>query len=364
MVVLITSYNSIEIASIEDVSKEGLCDILNSKNIKPISTMNLDDDKLCSLCYLYDPEGAIKQKEKNEFATEFSNYNNIYGDIVICKKIGSQYFDFEDDELAEIILSLVTEAEFLQIGFLKENEEPELDSLYLSFGKYPQTLVTDKKLSNILDTIEDTNDEGYIVYKKKEFQKLTAIGSKTLYINGANFEIEKWKSYYFLVEPLQWDILYDNDDILLICDKIIDNYYFNKKKHNLVLDNQSINENDFYFSDVRKYLNRYFLNKAFTKKEIDKIVSTISDENVDEKVSLLSEEIIEYVTHINPEPTDYALCMGCELIDDEGHASWWLRSEGDNIDETATIGSEGYKINYVRSYAKKCGIRPVIHLKK
>ena len=35
-------------------------------------------------------------------------------------------------------------------------------SLYLSFGKYPQTLVTDKKLSNILDTIEDTNDEGYI----------------------------------------------------------------------------------------------------------------------------------------------------------------------------------------------------------
>ena len=64
MVVLITSYNSIEIASIDDVSKEGLCDILNSKNIKPISNMNLDDDKLCSLCYLYDPEGAIKQKEK------------------------------------------------------------------------------------------------------------------------------------------------------------------------------------------------------------------------------------------------------------------------------------------------------------
>ncbi len=278
MVIIITSYNSIEITSIdklfEDISKEDLCDLLNAKNVKSISNMNLNDDKLRSLCYMYDPEGAIKQRERNQFAVEFSNYNNIYGDIIICKNINNKFYDFEDDELAEIILTLVNEADFLQIGFIKENIEPDLDSLYLSFGKYPQSLVTDKKLSNILDTIEDTNDEGYIVYKKKEYQKLTAIGSKTILINGVNFEIEKWKSYYFLVEPLQWDILYDNDDILLICDKIVDNYYFNKKKHNLVLDNQSINENDFYFSDVRKYLNRYFLNKAFTKKEIDRIADS------------------------------------------------------------------------------------------
>ena len=362
--VIITSYNSIEIMSLSDISKEGLCDTLNAKNIKFLSNMNLHDEKLKELCYVYDPEGAIKQREINKFAVNSSSYNSIYGDIVVCKKIGNNFYDFEDDELAEIILTLVNEANYLEIGFITENTEPDLESLYLSFGKYPQKLVVDKKLSNILDTIEETNNDGYIVYKKKEYQKLTAIGSKSIYINGSFFEIEKWKSYYFLVEPLQWDILYDNDDILLICDKIIDNYYFNKKKHNLVLDNEAINENDFYFSDVRKYLNRYFLNKAFTKKEIDRIVSTISDDNIDEKVSLLSKEIIKYVEHINPEPTDYAICMGCEILDDLGHASWWLRSEGENIDETATIGSEGYNINYVKSYSKKCGIRPVIHLKK
>ncbi len=70
----------------------------------------------------------------------------------------------------------------------------------IQLGRYPQTVVTDQNVINALDAMEfsDRNANGYYEYQGNEYAKEVC----TFESNAFNFE--RFKSYYFKVEPITW----------------------------------------------------------------------------------------------------------------------------------------------------------------
>lgn len=372
MVIIVKPNNTIDIRDVDDFSYKGLAKILDAQRIEPLRVYNLNNKLLSNCFYCVNPNA---NKEFNEFATTLSNLKKYYGDVVITKQTSDlKLVEFTDDEeIADVILQLVSNFDFLKVGFLDDDlVGRNYDQLFentslVSFGKYPQELIKDNELIDKLDKYfieKGLKENQYFKYDNKEYYVIKAIGTSKVTIKKQQIQITKGKNYYFSVDPITWSVLYEEDDVLLLCNNVIDYYYYNKDKHNLILDNNSIDENDFYFSDIRKFLNRYFYNKAFTESEKNKIISIIHGNDIDEKVSLVSTDIIEYIKSMDAIASDYAICMGAERLDKEDHTSWWLKSKGQNGDQSAIATVLGNKVSSLLSYGKKSGIRPIIHVEK
>lgn len=372
MVIIVKPNNTIDIRDVEDFSYKGLAKMLDAQRIEPLRVYNLNNKLLTNCFFCVNPNC---NNGYNEFATTLSSLKKYYGEVVITKQTPDlKLVEFTDDEeIADVILQLVSTFDFLKVGFLdddltgKKYDDMFENTSLVSFGRYPQSLVNDLELIEKLDKYtfdSDIKDNQYFKYDNKDYYVIKAIGTSKVTIKKQQVQITKGKNYYFNVEPITWSVLYEADDVLLLCNNVIDYYYYNKTKHNLVLDNNVIDENDFYFSDIRKFLNRYFYNRAFTETEKNKIISIIHGNDIDEKVSLVSSDIIEYIKSMDAVASDYAICMGAERLDKEDHTSWWLKSKGQNGDESSIISSLGNKVSYLLSYGKKSGIRPIIHVEK
>ena len=195
---------------------------------------------------------------------------------------------------------------------------------HIFLGEYPQTLKTDDVMIN--DCID-----GYWIgsdgerYVKIVANLTTGIGFPTPHFGNGNAVLNN-QEYFFKVEPIKWLVLKENEEsALLLCDKVIGNMQFchipydsqddfydepkttNKIGINVIgykngcivvkrrdsdangivisteryyfVDhiNHKIYDNNYQFSDIRKWLNTKFYNTAFNDSEKRKILTTEVD---------------------------------------------------------------------------------------
>ena len=238
MVIIVKPNNTIDIRDVDDFSYKGLAKILDAQRIEPLRVYNLNNKLLSNCFYCVNPNA---NKEFNEFATTLSNLKKYYGDVVITKQTSDlKLVEFTDDEeIADVILQLVSNFDFLKVGFLDDDlVGRNYDQLFentslVSFGKYPQELIKDNELIDKLDKYfieKGLKENQYFKYDNKEYYVIKAIGTSKVTIKKQQIQITKGKNYYFSVDPITWSVLYEEDDVLLLCNNVIDYYYYNKDK--------------------------------------------------------------------------------------------------------------------------------------
>lgn len=114
---------------------------------------------------------------------------------------------------------------------------------------------------------------------------------------------------------------------------------------------------------IRNWLNEIFYNDAFTDEERQEIGVTVTDENVEDRVFLLSTDEAEEYFKDNESrvscPTIFAINSGITTGEDEG-CWWWLRTSGaeDNyaavVDESGAINTDGVNVDGIG------GVRPAM----
>ena len=143
---------------------------------------------------------------------------------------------------------------------IKANYKEALDSVF--YGKYPQELVTDSNLLNALSFVS-VDSNGIYHYNGEEYVRLEA----QPFANGLTFtngqEVERGASYFFKVQPIEWIILYSDDNhYSILSAKVLDAHIFDE------------NTNDYASSAIKDYIDNLLL-KLFDDKEERNILSSL-----------------------------------------------------------------------------------------
>ena len=136
------------------------------------------------------------------------------------------------------------------------------------YGAYAQDRVTDDALISALDGLGVSSwQDGRAAYGNNVYEKLTA----SPYSEFAKFDdgaaIEKGKTYYFTVMPVEWYVLgTDAESTKLVSSKILDVQVFNSNVDRSP-DNDGNYVNNWENSTLRAWLNGTFFNRTFTSYE-------------------------------------------------------------------------------------------------
>lgn len=259
----------------------------------------------------------------------------------------------------------------------------------VTFGFYPQTEVTDESLLSILSQIDSTDENGYMKWNDEYYVSLVAtpFSSQTKY--------QKGNTYYFKVEPIEWNVVEIFNRKILLSKYILDQTVFTSFDHfdmsnYAYMTKDGVPENtyanNYEYSDLREWLNTSFYHRAFNESEKENIkITTVKNQpsttcttpnnyacnDTEDAVFCLSYEEA-MTTYFVAKPTDYAIARGCEVHEEEkektewnGYASCWLRSPnflyGYNV---SAINYDGIVYNYVNCYYVGIGVCPAIQLKE
>ncbi len=235
----------------------------------------------------------------------------------------------------------------------------------IEFGSYPQTIKEEN--ITIINTKQDekgyftgSDGEKYAFVKAKPFDNYEFSNNKEIVIDVG---------YYFKVEPIKWKVLDNiNGKVFLFSEAILDAHKFDDKL------------NSYELSNIRKYLNNEFYNKAFTEKQKELLESTILNDllNKKDKVFLLSKEEMtssllgfknndeeDYVR--SKRITDYAKANGSyEYIGSNNGFYWLCTAYNDKkmmLSNAYFVGYDGY-IDYDCVYDSHYGVAPALVIDK
>ena len=261
--------------------------------------------------------------------------------------------------------------------YLRENNK-------IYFGKYPQTEVKDSYLINELNTLAgnkptlkstynwtyynyyilssisnfmfyqdiDYDKDGIYDYRGVCFTQYRPFHYHCSPIKDGSYQDDNGyltnTIYWFSYDPIEWDILKEeNDKSLIISNLILDSqeYYSSYSIETFDHNGGYGYANNYELSKIRKFLNDNFYNTAFNElqKEIIEITtvdnsakSTVSDSNIyacndtNDKMFLLSykEAITYYLSDSKRETqgSDYAKSQGLYVNSSDMNSYWWLRS--------------------------------------
>lgn len=261
---------------------------------------------------------------------EYLNFNGWFIDNDLFE---SEIMDFEED--------LLLVAKWLNI--INENGK-----VYILFGSYPQTVVSDPILINNLNNLTKVNSKGYLEFGGEEYKKIIAspYDDDIKYMNG-DIIISR-QTYYFKVEPIKWRVLKDEGgNYELLSELILDFQQFSIDTYRSI-NGKFIPENSYEYSNIRAWLNGYdgsnygiqnytnkgFCDLAFNSNEITFINKS---NNNNDMVRLLGQadvlnwnygfSSIQYEHDKNRVAisSDYARCKGLEVY--QGGSNWFLGSE-------------------------------------
>ena len=234
------------------------------------------------------------------------------------------------------------------------------DEFIISFGSYPQSVVSDEILKKHLSLLENGNHDGSVLEYdsnldgvnekylcKRVTNKFTADdGSKINY--GIN---------YFKFEPIYWRILSKEENrYTLFSINILDSQEWNSYENYTYVDREEVRSN-YEKATIRNFLNKYFYDLAFSEEEKSKIIKTTNEnglnsvlnkdnkyvcKNTNDKIYLLSEkELTEkpfcslnglrrssdevYDFELDALASDLAKASS-DYVDDNGRMYWWTRS--------------------------------------
>ncbi len=128
---------------------------------------------------------------------------------------------------------------------------PSVSANYVTYGLYPQSIVSNKELASQLNILTNPDSNGWYYYENEYYARAVA-SSSTYFSNGEKCVPEE--TYWFICEPIKWRILSKNEnDYFLLSDVCLDYKAYDKDGW----------APDFWGTHICKWLNDEFYKAAF-----------------------------------------------------------------------------------------------------
>lgn len=264
---------------------------------------------------------------------EFMDLYITYGEYLTLPKVTRDGFIFEG---WYYYTELFKNGEFLRECYdntLTLTAKWSYGSEYYTFGRYPQSHISDETLITELNNLTETNSYGYYEYNGEEYCKITAepVVENVIYYSDGTLAVNKEE--WFKVEPIKWYIV-GSTTFTLSPVYLLDITCFD------------IENNPYSTSYLRTFLNNVFLYKAFYPEEIDLMLKServVWETRVDgTTATTTSKGIKDYVMAKsiedevkNLELTDYAIARGATVVVSTNSTTnitryygwWWIREQ-------------------------------------
>lgn len=306
----------------------------------------LKDDKI---------EGAVKKTSIPKKEKRKSPVKKVLV-IIVCLLLagGIKYYSTgNEQEISTAKKDLVENPKIVKDTSVEGGKKVTWDCIW--FGSYPQTkIVSSSKENDLYSTLETANGwdkNNDIIIGKEKYHRA--------------------KKSYFKYEPIKWRVIKcENGEALLLSDIVLDKQKYNKRLKKVTWEK----------STLRKWLNKKFMNRAFSSSEQEAIRTTkvINEDNYYyktdggndtlDKIYLLSlsetdeeketEEAKEYGF------TDsYGMTIKySNYADLDDYQYWWLRTPGEKNISAAAVDMSSKAYGGGGESDMELGIRPVLHL--
>lgn len=276
----------------------------------------------------------------------------------------------------------------------------------VTYGIYPQTVLTDEELVSNLDNNATKQTNGWFLYRGEYYAKVSAIPYDSDYYFDNCTKIVDGATYWFKCEPISWTIL-TNDYVdadgkhvgyYLLSDVLLDAHcYYDYSSADYESEeyrtNNGVRHNNYEYSDIRSWLNDEFYNSAFAfgkshiqTTAVDNSASTTDSnanpyvcDNTQDNVFLPSykdylNSSYGFSTDTHPDGarccklTDWAKARGADYSheeDENDYSDYWTRSPSSgDYDAASGVDYSGWVKPSWWAVAQACVcVRPALSIK-
>lgn len=300
----------------------------------------LKDDKI---------EGAVKKTSIPKKEKRKSPVKKVLV-IIVCLLLagGIKYYSTgNEQEIFTAKKDLVENPKIVKDTSVEGGKKVTWDCIW--FGSYPQTkIVSSSKENDLYSTLEKSNGwdkNNDIIIGKEKYHRA--------------------KKCYFKYEPIKWRVIKcENGEALLLSDIVLDKQKYNKRLKKVTWEK----------STLRKWLNKKFMNRAFSSSEQEAIRTT----------KVINEDNYYYKTDGGNDTLDKIYLLSLSETDEEkeygftdsygmtikysnyadlcDYQYWWLRTPGEKNISAAAVDMSGEAYVGGGESDMELGIRPVLHL--
>lgn len=300
----------------------------------------LKDDKI---------EGAVKKTSIPKKEKRKSPVKKVLV-IIVCLLLagGIKYYSTgNEQELSTAKKDLVENPKIVKDTSVEGGKKVTWDCIW--FGSYPQTkIVSSSKENDLYSTLETANGwdkNNDIIIGKEKYHRA--------------------KKSYFKYEPIKWRVIKcENGEALLLSDIVLDKQKYNKRLKKVTWEK----------STLRKWLNKKFMNRAFSSSEQEAIRTTkvINEDNYYYKTDG-GNDTLDKIYLLSLSETDeekeygftdsYGMTIKySNYADLDDYQYWWLRTPGEKNISAAAVDMFGEAYVGGGESDMELGIRPVLHL--
>lgn len=300
----------------------------------------LKDDKI---------EGAVKKTSIPKKEKRKSPVKKVLV-IIVCLLLagGIKYYSTgNEQEISTAKKDLVENPKIVKDTSVEGGKKVTWDRIW--FGSYPQTkIVSSSKENDLYSTLETANGwdkNNDIIIGKEKYHRA--------------------KKSYFKYEPIKWRVIKcENGEALLLSDIVLDKQKYNKRLKKVTWEK----------STLRKWLNKKFMNRAFSSSEQEAIRTTkvINEDNYYYKTDG-GNDTLDKIYLLSLSETDeekeygftdsYGMTIKySNYADLDDYQYWWLRTPGEKNISAAAVDMFGEAYVGGGESDMELGIRPVLHL--
>ena len=300
----------------------------------------LKDDKI---------EGAVKKTSIPKKEKRKSPVKKVLV-IIVCLLLagGIKYYSTgNEQEISTAKKDLVENPKIVSDTSVEGGKKVTWDCIW--FGSYPQTkIVSSSKENDLYSTLETANGwdkNNDIIIGKEKYHRA--------------------KKSYFKYEPIKWRVIKcENGEALLLSDIVLDKQKYNKRLKKVTWEK----------STLRKWLNKKFMNRAFSSSEQEAIRTTkvINEDNYYYKTDG-GNDTLDKIYLLSLSETDeekeygftdsYGMTIKySNYADLDDYQYWWLRTPGEKNISAAAVDMFGEAYVGGGESDMELGIRPVLHL--
>ena len=300
----------------------------------------LKDDKI---------EGAVKKTSIPKKEKRKSPVKKVLV-IIVCLLLagGIKYYSTgNEQEISTAKKDLVENPKIVKDTSVEGGKKVTWDCIW--FGSYPQTkIVSSSKENDLYSTLEKSNGwdkNNDIIIGKEKYHRA--------------------KKCYFKYEPIKWRVIKcENGEALLLSDIVLDKQKYNKRLKKVTWEK----------STLRKWLNKKFMNRAFSSSEQEAIRTTkvINEDNYYYKTDG-GNDTLDKIYLLSLSETDeekeygftdsYGMTIKySNYADLDDYQYWWLRTPGEKNISAAAVDMSGKAYGGGGESDMELGIRPVLHL--
>lgn len=300
----------------------------------------LKDDKI---------EGAVKKTSIPKKEKRKSPVKKVLV-IIVCLLLagGIKYYSTgNEQEISTAKKNLVENPKIVKDTSVEGGKKVTWDCIW--FGSYPQTkIVSSSKENDLYSTLETANGwdkNNDIIIGKEKYHRA--------------------KKSYFKYEPIKWRVIKcENGEALLLSDIVLDKQKYNKRLKKVTWEK----------STLRKWLNKKFMNRAFSSSEQEAIRTTkvINEDNYYYKTDG-GNDTLDKIYLLSLSETDeekeygftdsYGMTIKySNYADLDDYQYWWLRTPGEKNISAAAVDMFGEAYVGGGESDMELGIRPVLHL--